>query len=73
MEKPDTLHTVSLAISGDLRLIKVAPDDLVVVETDALLTNWYRGALYQGVKALFPCNRVVVLDGGLRLALVRQG
>lgn len=47
----------------------VTPTDVIVIESDGTLTEEGVVNIHRAIKAVWPDNRVAVLDGGLKLKI----
>lgn len=67
---PPELHLE--VVSEQLQVVHVQPHDVIVAQTDALLSPSYRGMLHYALRHFFPGAKICILDGGLKIAILRQ-
>lgn len=54
-----------------VKLLRLEPGDVLVVETDTILSNESSRRIGSLIEREFPGHRVVVLDAGTRLKVAR--
>jgi hypothetical protein len=58
-------------LGGTMRVMRLGPDDVVVLEIDRVLTAQQANDTDAILQSLFPKHKVVVLHGGWKLSVVR--
>jgi len=74
MERRDFLKLGALLPTiPEVAMARVAPEDVLVVSTDIFLSQNERKFIADKLRAVFPHNAGLILDGGLKLEVLRKG
>lgn len=68
---PAELRAIKRA--GSVSVASLKPDDVICVESDSNLSMAERKRIAEQVKLIWPNNRVVVWDSGLRMRVLSGG
>lgn len=73
MNRRDALKLLTaLPMVKSIEVANVAPNDVIVVESDDYISDHGRDNIRRSIELVWPNRKIVVFDKGLRMRIVRE-